>query len=83
MPVVGADRLSLPGQYSREGSGSTRALVQPQDDLSLAAVLRSPIFDLPEQRPFDLSRRGGAQRLADPVAAPSGRDEAASPSQKP
>lgn len=56
VPVAGADRLSLPGHIAvKDLAALGRFLVQPQDDLSLAAVLRSPIFDLPEQRLFDLA----------------------------
>ena len=56
VPVAGADRLSLPGHIAvKDLAALGRFLVQPQDDLSLAAVLRSPIFDLPEERLFDLA----------------------------
>ena len=54
--VAGADRLSLPGHIAvKDLAALGRFLIQPQDDLSLAAVLRSPIFDLAEQRLFDLA----------------------------
>lgn len=60
IPVAGADRLSLPGHIAvKDLIALGHLLIQPQDDLSLAAVLRSPIFDLPEETLFTLA----AQRL--------------------
>ncbi|KQZ82784.1 ATP-dependent helicase [Mesorhizobium sp. Root157] len=56
VPVAGADRLSLPGHIAvKDLAALGRFLVQPEDDLSLAAVLRSPIFDVSEERLFDLA----------------------------
>ncbi|MFC5385889.1 double-strand break repair helicase AddA [Aquamicrobium segne] len=56
VPVAGADRLSLPGHIAvKDLAALGRFLVQPQDDLSLAAVLRSPIFDLSEEQLFTLA----------------------------
>ncbi|MER9433436.1 double-strand break repair helicase AddA [Mesorhizobium sp. M0618] len=61
IPVAGADRLSLPGHIAvKDLIALGHLLIQPQDDLSLAAVLRSPIFDLPEETLFTLA----AQRPA-------------------
>ncbi|MER9583449.1 double-strand break repair helicase AddA [Mesorhizobium sp. M0276] len=61
IPVAGADRLSLPGHIAvKDLIALGHFLIQPQDDLSLAAVLRSPIFDLPEEELFTLA----AQRSA-------------------
>ncbi|MFD2051774.1 double-strand break repair helicase AddA [Mesorhizobium calcicola] len=58
--VAGADRLSLPGHIAvKDLIALGHLLIQPQDDLSLAAVLRSPIFDLPEETLFTLA----AERL--------------------
>ncbi|RWC26958.1 MAG: double-strand break repair helicase AddA [Mesorhizobium sp.] len=84
IPVAGADRLSLPGHIAvKDLIALGHLLIQPQDDLSLAAVLRSPIFDLPEetlftlaaQRPSGLSliaslrqHAGDSERLAKIVA---------------
>ncbi|RWO17794.1 MAG: double-strand break repair helicase AddA, partial [Mesorhizobium sp.] len=49
IPVAGADRLSLPGHIAvKDLIALGHFLVQPEDDLSLAAVLRSPIFDVSE-----------------------------------
>jgi ATP-dependent helicase/nuclease subunit A len=63
IPVAGADRLSLPGHIAvKDLVALGRFLIQSQDDLSLAALLRSPIFDVSEQMLFDLgaARAGGA-----------------------
>ena len=56
IPVAGADRLSLPGHIAvKDLAALGRFLVQPEDDLSLAAVLRSPIFDVSEEALFALA----------------------------
>ncbi|MGB3540697.1 MAG: double-strand break repair helicase AddA [Mesorhizobium sp.] len=56
IPMAGADRLSLPGHIAvKDLIALGRFLIQPQDDLSLAAVLRSPIFDVSEEALFALA----------------------------
>ncbi len=56
VPVAGADRLSLSGHIAvKDLAALGRFLVQPEDDLSLAAVLRSPIFGVSEETLFDLA----------------------------
>ena len=56
IPVAGADRLSLPGHIAvKDLVALGRFLLQPEDDLSLAAVLKSPIFGESEERLFDLA----------------------------
>ncbi|MCF6121384.1 double-strand break repair helicase AddA [Mesorhizobium muleiense] len=56
IPVAGADRLSLPGHIAvKDLIALGHFLVQPEDDLSLAAVLRSPIFDVSEEMLFALA----------------------------
>ncbi|MEO5755818.1 MAG: double-strand break repair helicase AddA, partial [Mesorhizobium sp.] len=56
IPVAGADRLSLPGHIAvKDLIALGHFLIQPQDDLSLAAVLRSPIFDVSEEMLFGLA----------------------------
>ena len=56
VPVAGADRLSLPGHIAvKDLAALGRFLIQPEDDLSLAAVLRSPIFGVSEETLFDLA----------------------------
>ncbi|TIS74402.1 MAG: double-strand break repair helicase AddA, partial [Mesorhizobium sp.] len=50
IPVAGADRLSLPGHIAvQDLIALGHFLIQPEDDLSLAAVLRSPIFEVSEE----------------------------------
>ncbi|PDQ20843.1 double-strand break repair helicase AddA [Mesorhizobium sanjuanii] len=56
IPVAGADRLSLPGHIAvKDLIALGHFLIQPQDDLSLASVLRSPIFDVSEEMLFKLA----------------------------
>ncbi|MDI6027448.1 double-strand break repair helicase AddA [Corticibacterium sp. UT-5YL-CI-8] len=56
IPVSGADRLSLPGHIAvKDLIALGRFLLQPEDDLSLAALLRSPVFDLSEDALYALS----------------------------
>ncbi|MBZ9676654.1 double-strand break repair helicase AddA [Mesorhizobium sp. ES1-1] len=56
IPVAGADRLSLPGHIAvKDLIALGHLLIQPQDDLSLAAILCGPIFDLPEEALFTLA----------------------------
>ncbi len=56
IPVAGADRLSLPGHIAvKDLSALGRFLLQPEDDLSLAAVLKSPIFSESEETLFELA----------------------------
>jgi ATP-dependent helicase/nuclease subunit A len=54
--VAGADRLSLPGHIAvKDLIALGRVALQPHDDLSLAALLRSPVFALTEEQLFDLA----------------------------
>lgn len=56
IPVAGADRLSLPAHIAvKDLIALGRFLIQPEDDLSLAAVLRSPIFGIDEDTLFALA----------------------------
>ncbi|MEJ6784131.1 double-strand break repair helicase AddA [Aminobacter sp. Piv2-1] len=56
IPVAGADRLSLPGHIAvKDLIALGRFLIQPEDDLSLAAVLRSPVFGFSEEALFALA----------------------------
>ncbi len=78
IPVAGADRLRLPAHIAvKDMAALGRFLIQPDDDLSLAAVLRSPIFDVPEEmllvlaadRPAGLSLIGSLRRRAENESA--------------
>ncbi|EJF85135.1 double-strand break repair helicase AddA [Candidatus Bartonella washoeensis] len=56
VPVAGADRLQLTNHISvRDLMALARFVLQPQDDLSLACVLKSPLFALTEEELFQLA----------------------------
>lgn len=56
--VAGADRLSLRGHIAvQDMMALGRFVVQPEDDLSLAATLRSPIFGLSEEQLYVLAAK--------------------------
>jgi ATP-dependent helicase/nuclease subunit A len=70
VPVAGADRLALTDEIAvMDLIALGDALLLPEDDLTLAAVLRSPLFGLGEDDLFELAYcRGDAtlyQRLRD------------------
>jgi ATP-dependent helicase/nuclease subunit A len=55
IPVAGADRLVLTEQLAvQDLMALGRFLLLPEDDLTLAAVLKSPLFDVDEEALFDL-----------------------------
>ncbi|WP_333823500.1 double-strand break repair helicase AddA [Pinisolibacter sp.] len=57
IPVAGQDRLRLTDHIAiADLLALGRALVLPEDDLSLAAVLKSPLFDLDDDDLIDLAR---------------------------
>ncbi|MCB1467808.1 MAG: double-strand break repair helicase AddA [Rhizobiaceae bacterium] len=65
IPVAGADRLLLPGHIAvKDLIALGRLLLQPDDDLSLAAVLRSPIFGLSDEALFGLAAGREKRSLA-------------------
>nr|CAD6429528.1 double-strand break repair helicase AddA [Rhizobium sp. Q54] len=54
--VAGADRLRLTSHIAvQDLLALGRFLVLPQDDLSLAALLKSPLFDLSEEEVFEVA----------------------------
>ena len=68
VPVAGADRMTLPDQLVVEDLiALARFALLPEDDLSLAELLKSPVFQeagapapsLDDEALFDLSRRPG------------------------
>jgi len=62
--VSGADRLRLTSHIAiKDLVALGRFLVQPHDDLSLAAVLKSPIFKLDETALFELAYGRGDRSL--------------------
>ncbi|MCY3878324.1 MAG: double-strand break repair helicase AddA [Rhodobacteraceae bacterium] len=78
LPIAGADRLALVEELAiRDITALLAFLAFPKDDLSLAAVLRSPLFALSEDELFDLahgrakslwsSLHAAREKFADPV----------------
>ncbi len=56
LPVAGADRLKIGGELAvRDLSAVLSFMATPEDDLSLAAALRSPLFRLSEGDLFHLA----------------------------
>ena len=56
LPVAGADRLKLAGEMAvRDIRALLSVLATPEDDLSLASVLRSPLFGLTEEQLYRLA----------------------------
>lgn len=54
--VAGADRISLPAHIAvKDLLALGRFILQPEDDLSLASLLRSPVFALSEDQLFALA----------------------------
>jgi ATP-dependent helicase/nuclease subunit A len=77
IPVAGADRLLLPGHIAiKDLIALGRLLLQPEDDLSLAAVLRSPVFGLSEEALYDLAHGRGRKSLATSLRERAEGDEA-------
>lgn len=58
LPIAGADRLKVGAELAvRDLAALLSFLSTPEDSLSLATVLRSPLFGWSEQQLFDLSHR--------------------------
>lgn len=58
LPIAGADRLRLGGEMAvRDLSALLNFLATPEDDLSLASALRSPLLGVSESQLFDLAHR--------------------------
>lgn len=65
IPVAGADRILLTGHIAvQDLLAAARVALQPDDDLSLAALLKSPAFGLDENELFELAaKRHGVESL--------------------
>ncbi|MGH1330074.1 MAG: double-strand break repair helicase AddA [Paracoccaceae bacterium] len=62
--IAGADRLKLAAELAVKDIAATlRFLATPEDDLSLAACLRSPLFGWSEQALYDLAHNRTEARL--------------------
>lgn len=60
LPIAGADRLELTAELAvKDLIALLKFLATPEDDLSLAAVLRSPIFGVTEAELYAITRRKG------------------------
>ncbi len=58
LPIAGADRLKVGAEMAvRDLAALLSFLSTPEDDLSLATVLRSPLIGISEQALFDLAHR--------------------------
>ena len=75
--VAGIDRLVLSGQLAvMDLMAIGEAALLPDDDLTLAAVLKGPLFGLDEQALFDLAHGRDETSLAARLAERAGRDGA-------
>ena len=62
LEVAGADRLRLAAEIAvQDFSALLKFLSLPEDDLSLAAALRSPLFGWSEQQIFDIAAKRPAK----------------------
>lgn len=77
IPVAGADRLSLPGHIAvKDLAAIGRFALQPHDDLSLAALLKSPVFGYDDDDLIALSAgRPHSQSLWSRLRARADHDE--------
>ena len=58
LPIAGADRLKVGAELAvKDLAALLRFLATPEDDLSLATVLKSPLLGWTEQQLFDLAHR--------------------------
>ncbi len=58
LPIAGADRLKVGAELAvKDLAALLSFLATPEDSLSLATVLKSPLFGWTEQRLFDLAHR--------------------------
>lgn len=64
LAIAGADRLKVGAEMAVRDLGALLSfLATPEDDLSLATILRSPLFGWTEQQLFDLAHRRTARHL--------------------
>ncbi|WP_209427101.1 double-strand break repair helicase AddA [Pararhodobacter sp. SW119] len=76
LPVAGADRLVLTEELAAQDLiALLRFLALPEDDLSLACALRSPLFGWSEDRLFRLAHGRGKQFLWERLRAAAGAEE--------
>ena len=64
LPIAGADRLKVGAEMAVKDLGALLSFVAtPEDSLSLAIALKSPLFGWAEQELFDLAHRRSATHL--------------------
>ncbi|WP_157959878.1 double-strand break repair helicase AddA [Devosia submarina] len=64
IPTPGADRLNVTGHIAvMDLLALCDVLLNPADNLQLAALLRSPLFDVTEEELFELSQRAEGETL--------------------
>ncbi|WP_163847873.1 double-strand break repair helicase AddA [Pseudooceanicola aestuarii] len=64
LPIAGADRLKVGGELAvRDLTALLSFLALPEDDLSLAVVLKSPLFNWGERGLYDLAHDRAGPRL--------------------
>ena len=75
VPVAGADRLMLPQEMAvRDLVALGRFLLLPEDDLTLATVLKGPLFGLSEDELFRLAHGRGQESLWSRLRHRAGED---------
>jgi ATP-dependent helicase/nuclease subunit A len=75
IPVAGADRLVLTDQLAvQDLIALGRFLLLPEDDLTLATVLKGPFFGIDEERLFELAYNRGDERLWNRLRAGAAKD---------
>jgi ATP-dependent helicase/nuclease subunit A len=75
VPVAGADRLTLSEQLAvKDLVALGQSLLLPDDDLTLAAVLKGPLFGISEEQLYDLAYDRGGRSLWSRLLARGGDD---------
>ncbi len=75
IPVAGADRLNLRAHIAvKDLIALGRFVLQPHDDLSLAALLKSPVFGLSEDDLFTVAHDRGRASLWDVMKSRAATD---------
>ncbi|MEQ8355661.1 MAG: double-strand break repair helicase AddA [Kiloniellaceae bacterium] len=75
VPVAGVDRMRLTEQLAvMDLMALGRVLLLPEDDLTLACVLKGPFIGLSEEQLFELAYNRGHRSLWERLAAVAGED---------
>ena len=73
IPVAGADRMTLEEQIEiKDLLALGDVMLLPEDDLQLAAILKSPLFGMDEDTLFDLAHDRGGRSLHSRLMAHAG-----------